>query len=211
MLVAISTPFCLGGPAVARQHAPEQILERNVLRIERLAAAFEARQIQQVADDVLDAQRLVANDREIALARFGIERLRVQRQRFEIAAHAGQRRHQLVRHVGEQQAPRAIGGLQLRRALLQIVRHLIERARERRHLVSAVFTRARRQIARADCARGVLEASQPRTHRAENQQRGDGRADNDEHGADHRERRAELTQRGMRQRNHDARPGRRRR
>ncbi len=35
---------------------------------------------------------------------------RVHRQRLEIAAHAGQRRHQLVRHVGEQQAPRAIGG-----------------------------------------------------------------------------------------------------
>ena len=111
---------------MARHHAPEQILERNILRIERLTAAFEARQIQQVADDVLDALRLVANDRKIALAGFGIERLRVKRQRFEIAAHAGQRRHQLVRHVGEQQAPRAIGRLQLRRALLQIVRHLIE-------------------------------------------------------------------------------------
>src|SRR5687767_967265 len=30
-----------GRPAVARHHAPEQIFERNVLRLERLGAAFE--------------------------------------------------------------------------------------------------------------------------------------------------------------------------
>ena len=56
---------------------------------------------------MLHAQRLVANDRKIALAGFGIERLGVKRQCFEIAAHAGQGRHQLVRHVGQQQTPRA--------------------------------------------------------------------------------------------------------
>ena len=49
--------------------------------------------------------------------------------------------------------------------------------RERRHLVAAILARARRQIARADFARRILEASQPAAHRAENQQRGDGRAD----------------------------------
>ena len=63
MLVVDLNAFLLGRAAVAREHAPEQILERHVLRIERLAAAFEARQIQQIADDVLDALRLVANDR----------------------------------------------------------------------------------------------------------------------------------------------------
>ena len=55
--------FLFGRAAVAREHASEQILERHILRVERLAAAFEARQIQQIADDVLDALRLVANDR----------------------------------------------------------------------------------------------------------------------------------------------------
>ena len=41
------------------------------------------------------------------------------------------------------------------------MRHLIERARERRHFVAAILARARRQIAGAHLARGVLEAAQP--------------------------------------------------
>ena len=97
-----------------------------------------------------------------------------------------------MRHVGEQQAPRAIGSLQLGGTLLQIVRHLIERVRESRHFVAAVFARARREIARADLTRSVLEASKARTNRTEDQQRRDGRSDDDEHRTDQRQRRTEL-------------------
>ena len=85
-----------GRAAVAREHTPEQIFERHVLRVERLAPSFEPRQIEQVADDVLDALRFVADDGEVPIAGLGIERLCVQRERFEIAAHAGERRHQLM-------------------------------------------------------------------------------------------------------------------
>jgi hypothetical protein len=109
-----------------------------------------------------------------------------------------------VRYVGEQEAPRTVGGLQLRRALLQIERHLIERAREGRHLVPAVLARAGRQIAGADFSSGVLETSQPRPNRTENQQRSSSSADRDKHGPDQRECRPELAQRGARHRHHHA-------
>ena len=75
-----------------------------------------ARQIQQVADDALEALRLLAHDAEVAVARVGVERQLGHRQRLEVAAHRGQRRHQLVRHVGEQLPPRAVGGLSCSRA-----------------------------------------------------------------------------------------------
>ena len=70
-------PLLLRRAAVARDDAPEQIFEGNVLRVEGLAASLEPRQIEQVADDVLDARGFVADDRKIALTRFGCERLRV--------------------------------------------------------------------------------------------------------------------------------------
>ena len=88
--------FLLGRSFVAGEHAAEDVLQRDVLRLERFAAALEPREIEQIADDALDALRLVTDDREVPLARLGIERLRVERQRLEIAAHGRQRRHQLV-------------------------------------------------------------------------------------------------------------------
>ena len=203
MFVTNLDALVLGRPAVAGHDPAEKILERHILHVERLSAAFESRQVQQIADDVLDALRLVANDGQIAFAGFRIERLRMKRERFEVAPHAGERRHQLVRYVREQQPSSAVGGLQLLGALMEIVRHLVERARQRRNLVAAVFARASRQIARTDFARGLFEASQPGTDRAENQQRSDCGANDDKHRADHRQRRAELTQRRTRHRNHN--------
>ena len=46
--------------------------------------------------------------REIALARRGVELELVHRQRLDVAAHRGERRHQLVRDVGQQLPARAI-------------------------------------------------------------------------------------------------------
>ena len=109
-----------------------------------------------------------------------------------------------MRDVCQEQPPGAISGLQLLRALLEIVRHLIERTGERRHFIAAILPSARRQIAGAYLARGILEAAQPRTHRTEDQQRRGGCADDDEHRADNPERRAELPQRRARHRNHEA-------
>ena len=62
-----------GGPPMTGDHASEEILQRHVLHVERLAASLEPRQIEQVADDVLDALGLVADDREISLASVRIE------------------------------------------------------------------------------------------------------------------------------------------
>ena len=83
----------------------------------------------------------------------------MERQRLEVAAHPCQRRHQLVRYVGEQKAARAIRGLQLLGALMQIARHLIERARQRGDFVAAFFVRASAQVACADQSSGILQAS----------------------------------------------------
>ncbi len=133
----------LGGAPVPRHHAAEQILDWHILRVERFAAAFEPRQIEQVADDVLDPLGFVFDDGEIALALFGIQGLGVERQRLEIAAHGRQRRHQLVRDVGQKQPPGAIGFLKLLCSRKQVARHLVERARQRGHFVAAIFPGSR--------------------------------------------------------------------
>ena len=73
-------------------------------------------------DQPLDALALLLDhlDGALPFLRGGHE-LR-QRQRFGVAANRGQRRHQLVRHVGQQLAARAIGFDQLRLARGQIAR-----------------------------------------------------------------------------------------
>ena len=93
--------------------------------------ALEPRQIEQVADDVLEAIGLVVDDTEIAAARGVVERDIGHPQRLDITENRRERRRQLVRDVGQQLAPRAVRGLERLRALLQLAGHLIERPRAR--------------------------------------------------------------------------------
>ena len=105
----------------------------------------------------------------------------MKRQRLEVAAcrsTASSARATRLRAA----AAGAIGSLQLCRALLQIVRHLIEGVREGRHLVSAVFARACGGSPAPTFVQRV-QGFAARTNRTENQQRGHGRADNHEHRA----------------------------
>ena len=69
---------------------------------------------------------------QVALARRRIELQLRHRERFDVAAHRRQRRHQFVRHVREQLTARLIGGFERARAARQLVGHLVERSRERR-------------------------------------------------------------------------------
>ena len=94
-------------------------------------------------------------------------------ERFGVAANRGQRRHQLVRHVGQQLAARAIGFDELRLARRQIGGHAIERVGDRRHFIAADRRRARGQIAFAKSARRVLDGAQARLRRPEDHERGD--------------------------------------
>jgi hypothetical protein len=97
-----------------------------------------------------------------------------------------------VRYVGEQQTPRAIRSLKLLRALLQIVRHLIEGLRKGCYLVATVLTRASGKVTGTDLSRSVLEASQPRPDRAENEESGGRCADSDKQHTNECQRRTEL-------------------
>ena len=76
---------------------------------QRAAAAFEPRQIQQIADQPLEPRRLVADDRRDS-ARASPRRVDSSGigQRLEIAAHRRHRRRQLVRDVGEQLPAHAV-------------------------------------------------------------------------------------------------------
>ena len=179
------------GPAVAREHAAEDILERNVLRVEGVAAAFEPRKIEQVADNVLDALGFVADDGQIAFARLRIERTGVERKRFEIAAHARQRRHQLVRHIRQQLAPGAIGIDELRLPGGQIAGHAVERGGDRGHLVAANLRRAGGDVAFAEASRRVLEGMEPRLRGPEDHERGERRAAHEQQQRANRDRHAD--------------------
>ena len=89
---------------VPRAHAIEERRARDTRsRRMRAAAAFEPREIEQVADDALEPMRFLVDDaRDSARASRLIERQLGHRQRFDVAAHRRERRHQLVRDVGEQ-------------------------------------------------------------------------------------------------------------
>ena len=86
-----------------------------------------------------------------------VERQLGHAERLDVAADRRQRRHQLVRHVGEQLAARAIGFGQRRRAAVEIGGHAVERARERADLVAAGFGRAHVGASLAERARRLLE------------------------------------------------------
>ena len=73
-------------------------------------------------------------------------------EQLEVGQHAGQRRAQLVRGVGDELALAREGGLALLARALQRLEHLVERARQLGDLVVGVGDRARARLGRA-CAR----------------------------------------------------------
>ena len=89
--------------------AAEQIRHCDLLEGERAAAAFEAREVEQIADQLLELLRLFADDRQVARLRLLVEREVGHAERFGVAADRGQRRHQLVRDVGEELPAGAVG------------------------------------------------------------------------------------------------------
>ena len=79
-------------------------------------------------------------------------------ERLGVAANRRQRRHQLVRDVGEQLTPRAVGLDELRLPRRKIGGHAIERVGDRRHFVAADCRRAGGEIALAKPPRRLLDA-----------------------------------------------------
>ncbi len=198
----------LGGLAralVPRGHAIEELRHRHLLEGQRAAAALEARKIQEVADDPLEARRLVADDGEVARARRFVERQLGHRQRLEVTAHRGHGCRQLVRDVGEQLAADAIGGQQRLGARGEVVGHRVERARHRGDLVAAAVGRSRGEIARPEAPRRGLQAAQTPARGPEDHERGEHRADDEDaagHGDERRREAAEQEAEG-RARRHD--------
>ena len=120
---------------VSRSDAPEQVFDRDVLALERVAAGLEPGEVEQIADQPLHAVGLVAHNGE-AVRRLGIAPQLAHREHLAVGAHRRQRRHQLVRHIGQQDAAGAVGGLQLLIAGSEIGRHAVECGGERRQFVS---------------------------------------------------------------------------
>ena len=54
---------------VPRVHALEQRMDRHLLVAHHAATAFKAREVEQVADDPLEAMRLLVDDVKVAVAR----------------------------------------------------------------------------------------------------------------------------------------------
>ena len=101
---------------MALRDALEDLVDVDVVLLERNAAGLEAREVEQVADEPLDALAFLLDHLDGALPFLRRRHELRQRQRLGVAANRGQRRHQLVRHVGEQLTARAIGFDQLRLA-----------------------------------------------------------------------------------------------
>ena len=141
--------------------AAEKLLHRHILDRERAAAPFEAREIQEIPDQRLELLGLVSDDPEIAAARRRVEAELRHRQRLGVAAHGGERRHELVRHVGEQLPSRAIRGGQCGRAGAEIVGHPVEGVRERADLVAPAST-ARTSVRPSPSARAACSSVRSR-------------------------------------------------
>ena len=153
--------------------------------------------------------RFVADDRQVAAPRRCVQRQLRHRQRFEIAAHRGDRRRELVRDVGEQLTANAVGCGERLGARGEVAGHRVEGAGDGGDLVAAAIGRARGQVAGAETARRGLERAQPSPGRAEDHRRGQHGADDQHAGRDQREHRREAaeqeSERRLRRHDDDAR------
>jgi len=169
----------------------EDFIHIHVVQLERDATGLEASELEQVADQPLDALTFLFDHLDGALSFLGPRHELRQGQRFRVAADRRERRHQFMRHVGEQLPARAIGLDQLLLPRRQIGGHAIERLGDSRDLIPAHRRRARGEIAFTKPTRRIFDRAQPRLGGTEYDQRGDRRAANQqEQHADH-ERRAD--------------------
>ena len=158
------------------RHPREQIPHRDRLASQPLAAPFEPREVEQIPDDRFELVRLLLDDREIALPGLLVDREVGHAERLDVAANRRQRRHQLVRDVGQELAAGAIGLRERRRAAVEVGGHAIERARERADLVAAGLGRPHVGVPVAERARRLLERAEPLVGGAEDEQRRQRRA-----------------------------------
>ena len=179
--------------AMAVGDAPEQIVGEHRLLIERFAAPLQPRQVEQVPDDRLELVRFLVRDVEILGARRLVDLQLAHAEGFHVAADRRKRRHELVRDVGEQLAPRAIRFRQRGRPSVEVGRHPVERRRERAHFVPARLVGADVGAPFAKRPRGCLERSQPAMGRPEDQERHDRGAAAQHADADPRQRRRNLS------------------
>ena len=115
--------------------------------------------------------RLAADDLHVAIPCRGVGHGIRNRQRLQVSADRGQRRHQLVRHVGEELPPETVGLFEIADPRVQVGRHAVERVGERRHFVAARLGRRWRRRARSERLRGQLQRAQASPRRAEDEQR----------------------------------------
>jgi len=176
---------------VALRDALEDLVDVDVVLLEGNAAGLEPRQVEQILHEALDALALFLDhlDRALPFLRRRDE-LR-QGEGFGVAANRRERRHQLVRHVGEQLATGAIGLDELRLTRREIGGHAVERIGDRGHFIAADRRGAGGEITFAKSVRRVFERAQARLRRPEDDERRDRRAGDQQEKNAKRERHAD--------------------
>ena len=106
------------------------------------------------------AQRLFGDDANVAFARGLVADDARHGEGFEVPANGGERRHQLVRDVGQQLAPHAIGPLQLAEPASSSAAIRLNADDKRGDLVAAAFRRASRGVAGAQRRGGPFERAE---------------------------------------------------
>ena len=90
----------------------EHPLDGEQPRVERAGPTLQPCEIQQVLDDPIEPDGFALDGAEVAFAGDRVEIEIGHLQRFEVATHRGERRPQLVRHVGQHLAARPVGSAQ---------------------------------------------------------------------------------------------------
>ena len=124
-------------------------------------APFEAGEIEQVADDPLESMRFLHDNAEVLVAGRRVGGKIRHGEGFQIAAHGGQRRIQLVRYVSKKLTPGLVRRLKRVRACGKLLGHPIERTGECGHFVATVFGCAGAQVTLTQAFGGILQVPQP--------------------------------------------------
>jgi len=178
-------------PGVTLRDTLEDLVDVDVVLLEGNAAGLEPRQVEQILDEALDALAFFLDHLDRALPFLRRRDELGQCERFGVAANRGERRHQLVRHIGKQLATGAIGFDELRLTRSEIGGHAIERIGDRGHFIAADRRGAGGEIAFTKPVRRVFEGAQARLRRPEDDERRDRRAGDQQEQHAKRERRAD--------------------
>ena len=181
---------------VVGDHAIEELGDAHVLRIQLASAGLEPRRVEQIADEPFEAMRLARGNPQVLLPPGIIQAHFGHHQRLEVPENGRQGRHQLVRDVGEQLAPGAIGCVEIGRVPGQIRGHLVERARELRDLVVAFGQGAGLEVAASEAQRGIFELANPAPHGPHDDKRCHDRTREEQQQAERRHREPERFERG---------------